>query len=242
VLARTLQVELGESYARTDWSRRPLPAEATRYAIDDVRFLLPAWRHLEAQLVTLGRADWLVEDSRRILAEPPVADPTAIWARLKGVFALPPAGQAAALALVRWREAAAQRADRPRRWLLADEAVLELAAKLPRTDTEIADLLTERFAARHGAELLAALATRDDPSLQAVVLASAGQQGPDKTLLKALQESVRQRAAQLGIEPEILATRRELAALAQGSAPPHLQAGWRATELTGLATTAAAAR
>ena len=100
-------------------------------------------------------------------------------------------------------------------------------------------MLPSRFAARHGAELLAALATRDDPTLQAVVPRARGQQGPDKTLLKALQESVRQRAAQLGIEPEILATRRELAALALGAAPPHLQAGWRAAQLGDIAPAAA---
>ena len=42
LLARTLGVELGESYARTDWSRRPLPPLALAYALDDVRHLRAA--------------------------------------------------------------------------------------------------------------------------------------------------------------------------------------------------------
>jgi hypothetical protein len=42
---------------------------------------------------------------------------------------------------------------------------------------------------------------------------------------------VRQRAAALGIEPEILATRRDLAALELGAPPEHLQNGWRALAL-----------
>jgi hypothetical protein len=42
---------------------------------------------------------------------------------------------------------------------------------------------------------------------------------------------VRQRAATLGIEPEILATRRDLVAVALGTRPLHLRTGWRAREL-----------
>jgi ribonuclease D len=242
LLSRTVQVELGESFARTDWSRRPLPEAALRYALDDVRYLLPAWRILEAQLSSLRRLDWLHEDSTRILAERPVADPLAIWSRLKGVYGLPFTGQCAALGLVRWRERAAQRSNRPRRWLLADDVLLALAARLPAGRADLEPLLPARFAAKFGAELLAAVAQRDDAELQALVRANSGQPPTDKARLKALQESVRQHAARLGIEPEILATRRDLTALAAGSPPPHLRSGWRATELKGLAPDDAAPR
>ena len=128
LLKRELGVELGESFARTDWSRRPLPDAPLRYALDDVRYLLPAWQRLDAELDRLGRREWLREDCERMLAEQPVADTIAVWSRLKGVHGLPFASQCAALALVRWREAAAQRSDRPRRWLLADEVLIEIAA------------------------------------------------------------------------------------------------------------------
>jgi ribonuclease D len=198
LLARTLGIELGESFARTDWSRRPLPEAPLRYALDDVRFLLPAWRHLEAQLTSLGRLEWFEEDSRRVLAEPPVAEPIAIWSRIKGVHALSLRSQCAAFALVRWRELAAQRADRPRRWLVADDQVLALAAALPETADDLAKFVPARFAGRYGGELLAALAQRSDPEIEALVRANGSQQVPDKARLKALQEDVRQRAAALG--------------------------------------------
>ncbi|HEX5046302.1 MAG TPA: HRDC domain-containing protein [Gammaproteobacteria bacterium] len=231
LLKRALGIELGESYARTDWSRRPLPDAAFRYALDDVRYLLPAWRQVEGQLAALGRLSWLEEDSRRLLDEPPVADPLAIWSRLKGLYALPLRGQCAALSLVRWRETAAQRADRPRRWLLADETLLALAASLPSTQDELGKFLPAKFAARAGRELLAALAARSDPEIEAIVRERGNPQAPDKARLKALQEDVRQRAAALGIEPEILATRRDLAALELGAPPEHLRKGWRAQAL-----------
>jgi ribonuclease D len=234
LLKRALGVELGESFARTDWSRRPLPEAALRYALDDVRYLLAAWEHVDAELERLGRRDWLREDCERLLAEQPIADPTAVWSRIKGVHGLPPASQCAALALVRWREAAAQRSDRPRRWLLADETLLAIAAALPRDAAALTALADSKYLARSAPAVLAAVASRDAADLKAEVHANALQPLPDKALVKSLQERVRQHAAVLGIEPEILATKRDLIGVALNDPPPHLQSGWRARELAPL--------
>ena len=231
LLERTVHVTLGESFARTDWSRRPLPPAQLNYALEDVRHLLPAWDVLERRLAELSRLDWLHEDCARALAEPPVADTATIWARLKGVHGLPFAAQCAALELVRWRERAAQRADRPRRWLLEDDQLLALAAALPATPDAIGPLMPPKFVARNAEDIVAAVAQRDNPEVQATVRANAAQQAPDKAKVKALQEDARKRAAGLGLEPEILATKRDLVALAAGHPPAHLRDGWRAVAL-----------
>jgi len=234
LLERTLGVTLGESFARTDWSRRPLPDAAFRYALDDVRYLLAAWDRLDAELGRLERRAWLAEDCERLLAEQPVADAIAIWSKLKSVHGLPFASQCAALALVRWREAAAQRSDRPRRWLLADEVLVAIAAALPADVDALGAFVPPKFAARNGGAVLAALASRTDAALQAEVRANAAQRAPDRSIVKALQDQVRQRAAVLSIEPEILATRRDLSSLALGDPPAHLRTGWRAQELASV--------
>jgi ribonuclease D len=234
LLKRELGVELGESFARTDWSRRPLPDAPLRYALDDVRYLLPAWQRIDAELERLGRREWLREDCERMLAEQPVGDTTAVWSRLKGVHGLPFASQCAALALVRWREAAAQRSDRPRRWLLADEVLIEVAATLPRDADALDAIAQSKFVARSAPTVLAALAACMAPDLQAEVRANAAGVAPDKVTVKGLQERVRQRAAVLGVEPEILATRRDLVGVALGNPPEHLRRGWRARELASV--------
>jgi ribonuclease D len=238
LLQRTLGVELGESFARTDWSRRPLPEAPLRYALDDVRYLLPAWQRLEADLDKLGRGEWLREDCERILAERPVADATAVWSRLKGVHGLSFPSQCAALALVRWREAAAQRSDRPRRWLLADEVLIAIAAALPRDAAALGAFVQPKFVARNASTVLAAIAASSDPAVQEEVRANAAQPAPDRHAVKSLQEQVRQRAAALQLEPEVLATRRDLVGVALGQPPPHLRVGWRARELAGLSAAA----
>jgi ribonuclease D len=234
LLEEILGVTLGESYARTDWSRRPLPGEALEYALDDVRYLLAARDRLDARLAELGRSAWLEEDCTRVLAEPPTPDTLAVWQRLKGVHGLPLKGRAAALALVRWREAAAQRADRPRRWLLADETLLAIATAMPANAAALGHLVPPKFVARSGAAVLAALAQRNDAALVAEVEAHRAETPPDKKVVRALQERVRERGAELGIEPEILATRRDLVAVAGGRPPAHLQSGWRAAEFAAV--------
>ena len=234
LLRETLGVELGESFARTDWSRRPLPVAALAYALDDVRYLLPALRTLMGRLAELGRSDWLEEDCARLLAEPPVADTTTVWSRLKSVHALPLRSRCAALALVRWREHEAQVKDRPRRWILADDDLLAVAGALPNDISELERCLPPRTAAKLGKALLAAVAAHPDADVERIVLANTPPPQADKATLKSLQSAVRARAEQLGIEPEILATRRDLAMLARGERAPLLSEGWRRTALAGV--------
>lgn len=238
LLARTLNVVLGESFARTDWSKRPLPPPALAYALDDVRYLAAAWHELERQLAELERLDWLEEDGARNLAEPPVADPVAIWTRLKGARVASAAQHAAALALVEWREEVAQKANRPRRWILADDVLLAIAQAMPKNVGGLTDVAPAKLAARFGDAVLAAVARNEEPRLREIV---AGQtvRIADKQQVRQLQELVRTRAGQLGIEPEILATRRDLAALAVGTPPAHLVTGWRAAVLADTLAAAA---
>ena len=49
LVAEMLGIQLDKSHTRTDWRRRPLANAALNYAIDDVRYLLPAWERLRAE-------------------------------------------------------------------------------------------------------------------------------------------------------------------------------------------------
>src|SRR5690606_8967637 len=85
ILASVLGVDIGKDHTRADWSARPLPEGPLRYALDDVRYLLPLWRELENELVRLGRLEWLAEDAARLVAEAAQEDLLPIWLRIKGV-------------------------------------------------------------------------------------------------------------------------------------------------------------
>ena len=102
----------------------------------------------------------------------------------------------------------------------------------------LAPLADSKFIARSAQFVLAAVASRNDAELQAEVRANAVQAVPDKTLVKSLQERVRQHAGVLRLEPEILATKRDLTGVALGDPPEHLRTGWRAKELAKVLHTA----
>lgn len=230
MLREILGIEIGKEHTRSDWSRRPLPDAELRYALDDVRYLLPAWRELERRLDSAGRKHWLEEDCRRALALPIQPDATTILERTKGAGSLQGKRRAAALALIAWRETRAQERDRPRRWILADEALVRIANNLPQTlaDLERIPELPPKLIAGSGAALLAAV--RD-----AVPLRAAGPSEPvDRDLVKRLQDIVKERAAALGVSPEILATRKDIVLAASGQPGEALATGWRSTVLAGL--------
>ena len=233
LVAEMLGIQLDKSHTRTDWRRRPLANAALNYAIDDVRYLLPAWERLRARLVELDRLEWFEEDTRRLVETPPTADAGTLLERMRGAAALTAETRAAALALVRWREKRASEADRPRRWILSDELVIRIARAMPQTPAQLRAVpeLPARLAARSGSAMLAALEASRSSKLRSEADRALPAARPDKDKLRALQAFVRERAEQLGIHSEVLATRRELSALAAGLAPATLADGWRAAVL-----------
>jgi len=235
-LSAMLGVDIGKDHTRSDWSARPLPEGPLRYALDDVRHLLPLWRALEQKLAAAGRLDWVAEDCARLVEEATRDDVLAIWFRLKGVQGLSADERKAALALVLWRERAAASLDRPRRWIMSDELLIRIAQARPKNIRALAAIpeMPKRLAHRQGAEIIARLAARDDPALEEMLARAGSGERADRDALKALQGKVKARAAELGIEAEVLASRRDLAAFLRGVPPPHLASGWRAAELAAL--------
>ena len=232
-LARQLLgIELAKGHARTDWSRRPLSREQLAYAADDVRHLPALADALESRLAAAGRRAWLAEESAA-LADISLyrVEPAEAWRRLKGLERLDAPAFAAARALAEWRERRAMARDLPRGWILPDTALYELALARPRTREALARIpaLPPGTAARAGDELLAAVAA---PAVDGAErsAADAGRPGPEQLRLqKALQARLGAIAADLGIQPEVLATRRELAALARGDRDVPSLRGWRRT-------------
>jgi ribonuclease D len=234
LIGELLAVALDKGYTRTDWSKRPLPEGALRYALDDVRYLLAAWAELQRRLVAHGRLSWFEEDCARLVNEPPVTDITTIFRRMKGAGGLTVDQQCAALRLVGWRERRGQESNRPRRWILADEALLRITRALPRDPAALRSIpdLPRNLVARWGAEILDAVNQANSDELRTMAAAVTGDGRPDKNRVAALQVIVKRRAEELGIHAEVLATRRDINELASRGVPAgETTSGWRAAEL-----------
>jgi ribonuclease D len=230
-LARRLfGVELPKAHTRTDWSRRPLSPEQIEYALDDVRHLIPLKLALEEQLEKLGRRPWLAEELGALAdARALATDPEEAWRRVKGLRGLDPAREHLARALAAWRERRAVERNRPRGWILDDAALRELIVRVPRSRKALEAIaeIPEGVVRHCGEELLACIAAASVPD-PAPPLDARQRPDPAKTaLVKKLGTVSQTVAAQLGLSPEVLATRRDLERLTEGAQDIAALRGWR---------------
>jgi ribonuclease D len=231
LIEKRLGITLDKSLSRTDWARRPLRPAELAYAAADVEHLAAIYPALQEELQVQGRIGWLAEDCVR-LCDPAQyrTEPDDAWQRLRGLARLPAREQTVAAALARWREQEAQQRDRPRKWILDDDALYRLAQRRPQTQAELESLavLPPKTAARHGAAVLAVIdaASREPERIHARddEFDEAG-----KKRLKALQAKVAERAAALNLPAGYLAPRADLARLVRDGdgADVNVLRGWR---------------
>lgn len=227
-----LGIELGKTQTRTDWSQRPLAAEQLNYAADDVYYLGQVYLRLRSELTRRGRLDWLAEDFAALAdAERYYTHPETAWLRIRGYARLRGVKLATLSALAAWREREAVSSDKPRRWIVGDEVLLDLARRMPdslEVLSKVRGLNTAKIN-RYGGTLLATIAAaramprKNWPQLPDQVVTKPEQE----PLLDALQAIIRLVAMRHEISPANLAGRRELEKLLSGS-DIALMHGWRA--------------
>ena len=152
-----LDHQLEKGHTRTDWSRRPLRPEQQRYALDDVIYLGRIYLKLRESLGELEDDEILQRELAR-LADPDtyVTRPQDAWQRIKARKFLKGNQLAVLQALAGWRESEAMRADKPRGWILKNEALYELSRNPPETTAQLKKVrgLTPRMVQRRGKLLL----------------------------------------------------------------------------------------
>jgi len=230
LVQRLLSTSLHKTQTRTDWSRRPLSPEQISYALDDVRYLLPLRERLRAQLQQLGRWSWFEQEMAELDEVGSFeADPAQAWRRFKGFHELDPERQRLAAALCAWREQRAIAADRPRNWILPDAALRDIVLRVPRSTAELAAAtpLPEGIRTHAGPQILALI---DGLRLPAQLPPLPQRRRPDPAVtetVRRLSQLAQQIARELGLAPEILATRREMERLVSGARDGAVLNGWR---------------
>lgn len=223
-----LGVHLEKGHTRADWSRRPLPDGAIRYAADDVRYLRDVYLKLREELARRGRLDWV--DRERATLENPATyrnDPHQAWQRLRGLQRFKPRQLGIAKNLAAWREQHAIAENLPRQWVLKDDLLIDMARQQPATLEALQQLrgMNESTVRRHGTELLALL--RDQQATATPPVASARLDPAAEALLDALVTVVRIKSVEAGVSPAQLATRADLERLVRGERDLGVLTGWR---------------
>jgi ribonuclease D len=227
-----LGVELDKAHSRTDWSKRPLSPEQLDYAADDVRYLRDIYKQQRQQLAEMDRLRWLEEDFAQ-LSNPAIYEPDTrdAWKRLKGINRLKGVQLAIVRELAQWREELARERNLPKRWILHDDLLVEVARLRPLSEDKLRHIrgLDDKKIARHGKTLLQlvekakSLPKEQWPTLDFRPRLSAEQDAMVDILLGMLKLC----AHQHHVSPNSLATRKELELLIAGSGETALLHGWR---------------
>ena len=229
LVREVLGVELHKNQTRTDWSRRPLSAAQIEYALDDVRHLPPLRERLGERLEALGRRAWFEEEMAQIGTESFAIEPQQAWLRIKAFADLDPDRQRLARTLGAWREQRAISSNRPRGWILPDAALRDIVLQVPRDRTALERLseLPEGIRENSGAQLLELISAAAVPDPPAPL---PQRRRPDPSQLDKvarLAHITRRVGGELGLAPELLATRRDMERLAGGQRDGPPLRGWR---------------
>jgi len=237
LLIARLGIEIEKSLARTDWRKRPIGRSALEYAATDVLHLCALWRSLAEELHEKGRMAWFEEDCARALSVEIEPSLETLYQRARGTGRLRGRQMTAALALLDWREQVARSANRPRRWILKDETLVELASDMPADAAALGRIsgLGVKTRARHSDQLLAVIDAADSDRYRQIAQRCMPAPRPDAHELRAMQSRVQNVAGALGVEPEVIATRRDIVSAVLGEAPGHIRDGWRGDVLAAAA-------
>lgn len=227
ILEDVFNVRLDKKYQRADWSLRPLPEDQLRYAQMDTHYL-PALRdRLLEELKQINR----LEEAREMFAElPDLApaehrfDPHGYW-RIHEVHDLSRREITIVRELYLLRDQIARRWDCPVFKVFNDQTLVQLAMLGPRRLEDLYGVrgLSERLLKRDGEQVIAAVARGRQaepprPPQRADAI-------PDPDVMaryEALHEWRKQRAAERGVESDVIVPRGVLWALAR-RAPGSLE-------------------
>lgn len=234
LIQRTLNRRIDKSSQFTDWKRRPLTEKQLVYALGDVTHLRDAYQKMLGQLESQNRLDW-VQAEMAELADPALYDtsPENAWKRLK--LRKPHKEYASIFASVAaWREEKAQTVNKPRRRILKDDAIQEIADQKPQNEKAFDRLraVPKGFIrSRYAEGLLDAIQVAiADPDQYAPKLPKR-RQNPEmpagapemlKVLLKAVSEEA-------NVVPRLIANAADVEKLARGETGDEIAAlnGWR---------------
>jgi ribonuclease D len=230
---KMLGIELSKAYTRTDWKRRPLQEAQLQYAADDVIYLGQLYTLMLDRLIKHERSSWLDDDFSALSdSELYHPDPNTMWKKNRAAKKLKGSKLCALQHLTAWRERKARAENRPRNWLMRDDALVDIAQLQPKTLSDLGRLkaMNERTVERYGNEIIK-------------IISEAQQQTPmslnkkesrkplniqEEAKVDVMTAMVRLIANKNNLHPNILAPRKELEKFAHNDRDSILLKGWRA--------------
>ncbi|MCL1879122.1 MAG: ribonuclease D [Actinomycetia bacterium] len=123
---------LSKADSFSDWARRPLTKTQLKYAVDDVLYLPKIYCLMNKELKRTGRSHWLDSEMAELSSRERFEQcPERLWRKLKGTANLNRRQLAVLRELAVWRDDSAAARDLPRKWLVSDEQLVDIARRMP---------------------------------------------------------------------------------------------------------------
>lgn len=219
---------IDKSQRYTDWSKRPLSAKQIEYALADVEYLPVIYKKLSEKINTDERKVWLQEEDNWLTNPDNYRDiPDEAWERIKhrdkknshlGVLQ----------EIAKWRDEKARKHDKPRRWVMKDESLIEIALRKPASVDDVKNIRNIGSLSKGMPEEIVAAVKRglDIPKDKLPRLKKRPQKTADAGVVDLLKLLFKLKCAESGVAPKLMGNSDDIEKLALGEAN-HFSTGWR---------------
>ncbi len=224
-------VRLPKADGLTDWSHRPLDTDQLEYAEDDVRYLPHIYRQMMDELIRRDRLSWVVPELQQICDRMVQRhDPREAYLHLKRSSSLTRKQLAIAREVCAWREQSAPARNLPRKWVMADEVIVELCRHAPRDVERLRRIRgTQSLSAKDAEALMRAIrkGVHCDPKAYPQVKHRSRTSADTDSVIDLMYAMLRLLSDSSGVAIPLIATRDDLQSFLMGDKDSPLRSGWR---------------
>ena len=220
LVEKHIGVRLEKGPQKANWALRPLTERMERYARNDTHYLKPLTDSFKSELKSKGRLAWHQECCARLIADSTQnrqPDMDSVW-RLKGSHQLSRPALAVLRELWRWREAEAIAANKPPFFVLSHDALVRISEASCVNSKSIEPFLPKHLSERRRSGLAKAiehgLSLPADHHPKLLRFISRHPSEGERRRFMELQKIRDARAAELGIDATLIASRATLSDLA----------------------------
>lgn len=228
LVEKLTEQKVDKSQRFTDWTKRPLSPQQIQYALNDVIYLKPIYEKLVDQLEEDKRTEWVAEEEASLTQISTYKeDPKNAWQKIKS------RGKSSVdlgilQEIAQWREEKAIQRNLPRRFVMRDEIMTEIASHPPSSPKQLKEMRGIGNVSRETLQKIweaieagQAMPNSKKPKMAARKRSSADPQVMD--LLKILLKTI---CDESKVAPKLIASSSDLDAFANGEEVKFTE-GWR---------------
>jgi len=219
LVEKFFNVKLSKASRKANWGQRPLSGLMVDYALNDVRYLHELAAIFEEKLHELERIEWFYQSRDRMIRatrEVKVKEEEMLW-RISGYAKLSRRSWALLRAVWKWRDSESRKSDKPPFYILSNSEMLHIAESGAQGKKVIPSRLSSTQKALFEEILTTALALPEEECPHPIIRTSIRTTKQEMELFRKLKDKRDYAAAQLGLNPSVIASKLALETVARNT-------------------------